>query len=220
MVFAANGATVVDGRVLVARFRHPERAAEAEAYLAWFGARGYTTCARRRCVNEGEGDYLVAGDRILAGTGFRTDRAAHEEVAASSSAVPVVSLTLVDPRFYHLDTALAVLDHDEVMYYPAAFSAESREIAAASCTPTRSWRPTPTPRRSASTPSPTAGTSSCRRRATVSSSSCATRVRADRRRPVRAAEGRRQRQVLHAGAAVLKGFPCRPGFGGGWSAPR
>src|SRR6185312_15618590 len=43
---------------------------------------------------------------------------------------PVVGLSLVDPRFYHLDTALAVLDDDEIMYYPQAFSAESRAVLA------------------------------------------------------------------------------------------
>ena len=38
MVFAANGATVVDGRVLGAKFANPERTAEAPAHLAWFRA--------------------------------------------------------------------------------------------------------------------------------------------------------------------------------------
>src|SRR5579863_1202448 len=35
MVFAANGATVIGGKVLGARFRHAERAAEGVAYLDW-----------------------------------------------------------------------------------------------------------------------------------------------------------------------------------------
>jgi N-dimethylarginine dimethylaminohydrolase len=35
----------------------------------------------------------------------------------------VVPLRLVDQRFYHLDTALCVLDPDTAMYYPAAFDA-------------------------------------------------------------------------------------------------
>src|SRR5450755_4012955 len=41
MVFAANGATVIGGTVLGARFRHRERAAEGPAYLDWFRARGF-----------------------------------------------------------------------------------------------------------------------------------------------------------------------------------
>jgi len=81
MVFAANGATVVDGRVLSARFRHAERAAEGPVYTEWFRRRNYQTYETRH-INEGEGDYLVTGDRILAGTGFRTDPGAHSEAAA------------------------------------------------------------------------------------------------------------------------------------------
>jgi len=126
MVFAANAATVVGGKVLSARFRHAERAAEAPAYLRWFRDRGYPV-EKAKHVNEGEGDYLIAGDRILAGTGFRTDVRSHAE-AQRFFGLPVVTLTLVDSRFYHLDTALAVLDHEEIMYYPAAFSAESRAV--------------------------------------------------------------------------------------------
>ncbi|MDR6592934.1 dimethylargininase [Saccharothrix longispora] len=126
MVFAANGATVVDGRVLSARFRHPERGPEGPAYLEWFRARGYAT-REAEFVNEGEGDYLVVGRRLLAGTGFRTDRRSHAE-AADHLGREVVPLELVDPRFYHLDTALAVLDDDEIMYYPEAFSARSRAV--------------------------------------------------------------------------------------------
>ncbi|WP_371501703.1 dimethylargininase [Kitasatospora sp. NBC_00374] len=124
MVFAANGATVVDGRALVARFHHPERTGEAPAYAEWFRARGYGTVHRAEFSNEGEGDYLVVGERILAGTGFRTDRRAHAE-AQRVLGRPVVTLELVDPRYYHLDTALAVLSDTEIMYYPGAFSAES-----------------------------------------------------------------------------------------------
>ncbi|QMU74069.1 dimethylargininase [Streptacidiphilus sp. P02-A3a] len=125
MVFAANGATVVDGRALVARFRHRQRQDEAPAYLAWFRERGYPVVRQAEFTNEGEGDYLVVGERILAGTGFRTDRRAHAE-AERVLGRPVVTLELVDPRYYHLDTALAVLSETEIMYYPGAFSAESR----------------------------------------------------------------------------------------------
>lgn len=125
MVFAANGATVVGGRVLTAKFRYPQRQAEAGAFAAWFRERGYDVRESRH-VNEGEGDYLVTGERILAGTGFRTDARHHRE-AANAFGRPVVSLHLVDPNFYHLDTALAVLGDDEIMYYPGAFSPASRE---------------------------------------------------------------------------------------------
>ena len=47
--------------MLVARFRHPQRAAESDAYLEWFRHNGYQEVRQARWINEGEGDYLVAG---------------------------------------------------------------------------------------------------------------------------------------------------------------
>jgi len=129
MVFAANGATVIDGTVLGVRFRHPERAAEAAAYLDWFRSRGWGSVHEPARCNEGEGDILVAGETLLAGHGFRSDEAAAGELAAVFGK-RVVSLRLVDPRYYHLDTALCVLDSTTAMYYPAAFDDASRALLA------------------------------------------------------------------------------------------
>lgn len=124
MVYAANGGLVVKGKAVVARFAYPQRAGEAAAYAEWIDRHGFHP-TETRYVNEGQGDLLVAGSIVLAGYGFRTDRRAHDEVAAAVG-MPVVSLELVDPRFYHLDTALAVLDDTTIAYYPPAFSEESR----------------------------------------------------------------------------------------------
>lgn len=127
MVFAANGATVVDGKVFGARFRHAERTAEGPAYLRWLESRGYKDTLWPEYVNEGEGDILTVGRRLLAGTGFRTDPRSHAE-AQEFFGLPVTSLTLVNPDYYHLDTALSVLSDDEIMYYPAAFSPGSQAV--------------------------------------------------------------------------------------------
>ena len=124
MVFTANAGIVAGGRVLRSRFRHPERAGEEAAFDAAFRALGFADVTPASHVNEGEGDYLRAGDLVLAGSGFRTDPRAHDEVAEFVG-VPVVALELVDERFYHLDTALAVLDDDLVAYWPPAFSPAS-----------------------------------------------------------------------------------------------
>jgi N-dimethylarginine dimethylaminohydrolase len=126
MVFAANGATVANSRVYGAKFLHAERQAEGPAYLSWFRAAGFDT-HDAQFVNEGEGDLLVAGSRLLAGTGFRTDPAAHAE-AGKALGLPVVTLELVDPRYYHLDTALCVLGPDEIAYFPGAFSPDSQAV--------------------------------------------------------------------------------------------
>ena len=127
MVFAANGATVIGGTVLGARFRFAERAAEAWAYLDWFRANGWPDVRVPAHYNEGEGDILFAGRTLLAGYGFRSDQGAAEELTAVFG-LPVLSLRLVDPRFYHLDTALCVLDSATAMYYPAAFDDAGRAV--------------------------------------------------------------------------------------------
>ena len=128
MVFAANGATVVGGTVLGVRFRHPQRAAEAGAYLGWFSARGWRTVVPEH-VNEGEGDVLFTGKVLLAGYGFRSDMAVAGELERVFG-IPAVPLRLVDPRVYHLDTAMCVLDENTAMYYPAAFDDEGRATLA------------------------------------------------------------------------------------------
>jgi N-dimethylarginine dimethylaminohydrolase len=127
MVFAANGGLVVEGSALGARFTHAERRAEGPAYLRRLETLGLKSVTEPVHVNEGEGDFLVVGDVVLAGTGFRTDPGAHTEVQELFG-IPVISLQLVDPRFYHLDTALAVLGDRDVAYYPEAFSPGSRAV--------------------------------------------------------------------------------------------
>src|ERR1700760_827903 len=66
MVFAANGATVIGGKVLGARFRYPERQPEAVSYLSWFRSNGYPAAQVSEQVNEGEGDIVFAERAILA----------------------------------------------------------------------------------------------------------------------------------------------------------
>ena len=129
MVFAANGATVIDGKVLGVQFRFAEREAEAGAYLDWFRATGYRDVRPARLINEGEGDILFTGRALIAGYGFRTDLAAHAELEETFG-VPVISAHLVDSRFYHLDTAMCVLDDETAAYYPAAFDDASRAALA------------------------------------------------------------------------------------------
>ena len=86
MVFAANGATVVGGKVLGARFRYP-RAGRRGAGLPATGSprSGYPAYATPRAVNEGEGDIVFAGRAVLAGHGFRTDQAVARRADRSCS---------------------------------------------------------------------------------------------------------------------------------------
>jgi N-dimethylarginine dimethylaminohydrolase len=131
MVYAANGAFSVDGVVYGARFRYPQRAAEAAAHRAFYWSSPSWRFVEPTEINEGEGDFAYLpganGGLILAGYGFRTAPAAHAE-AQEALGRPAISLRLVDPRFYHLDVALAPLDDHNIVYYPGAFSASSQAV--------------------------------------------------------------------------------------------
>ena len=135
MVYTANGGFVVDGRALGVRFRVPERRGEERAFMDWFAAAGFEVIEPVE-VQEGEGDFLLVGDTILAGTGFRSTGDSHREVADLFGR-EVVSLRLIDPRFYHLDTAICVLDPVEgeggvdaanIAYLPSAFDEASLRL--------------------------------------------------------------------------------------------
>jgi N-dimethylarginine dimethylaminohydrolase len=130
MVYTANGGFVIGNVAYGANFTHPQRQPEGPAFMDWFRANGYDVVDPQN-VNEGEGDFLLVGSRILAGTGFRSATDSHREIAELFGR-EVVSLTLVNPNFYHLDTAISVLDpltddaNANIAYLPSAFDAASR----------------------------------------------------------------------------------------------
>jgi N-dimethylarginine dimethylaminohydrolase len=121
MVFTANAGLVRDQTVYLSNFRHPERQVEVLPYKAWFEAHGYETIAPPTDYKfEGEGDALFAGEWLVAGYRKRSDITSHHWLAEQLQ-VPVLSLELVDGRWYHLDTAFFALTPELVVYYPGAF---------------------------------------------------------------------------------------------------
>ena len=133
LVFTANSAVVLDGKALVARFRHKERQGEEPHYAAAFRAlqaRGLLKSVKELpngTVLEGAGDCVWDAARNLfwMGYGQRSDLAARE-IVEDTFGVDVVPLELADPRFYHVDTALSVLPGGELMYVPGAFTPAAR----------------------------------------------------------------------------------------------
>lgn len=127
MTFTANGGFVSHHReVIVSTFRHPERQPEAPHFRRFFEEAGYRIVPIGKGLEfEGAGDALFDTDgQVWTGSGFRSHKAVEGEIA---SALDVVTrgLTLVDPRWYHLDTAFCPLSHGEVLVYAGAFSADS-----------------------------------------------------------------------------------------------
>jgi N-dimethylarginine dimethylaminohydrolase len=129
LVFTANAAVVMDGKALLARFRHSERRREEphfERAFRWLRARGYLNAAVQLppgLVLEGAGDCVWDRTRRLfwMGYGPRSDAAAARAVEEAFG-IEAVSLELADPRFYHMDTALCPLTRGDVLYVPSAFT--------------------------------------------------------------------------------------------------
>lgn len=127
MVFTANAGLVWRDVAVLSSFRHPERQGEEPYWHDALSAHGFSIHRLPDGIAfEGAGDGLFVGDRLFCGSGFRSDVEAHGLVAEILN-VEVVSIQLIDPRFYHLDTCFCPLDDRTVLVNPTAFTPESLE---------------------------------------------------------------------------------------------
>jgi N-dimethylarginine dimethylaminohydrolase len=130
LVFPANAAVVLDGRVLLARFRHPERQGEEPVFRAAFERLQRRGVVRKiveppqGVTQEGAGDCIWDAGRgwFWAGFGQRSSESSID-VIGETFGQPVVPLELATPAFYHLDTCFCPLSGGEVLYHPPAFTA-------------------------------------------------------------------------------------------------
>ena len=130
MVFTANAGLVLGKNAVVSRFFHPERQGEEPFFKAWFEKAGFTVYELPEDLPfEGAGDALLdrEGRWLWAGYGPRSELDAHPLVAKWLG-IEVLSLRLIDKRFYHLDTCFCPLAGGYLLYYPAAFDAYSNQL--------------------------------------------------------------------------------------------
>jgi N-dimethylarginine dimethylaminohydrolase len=128
LVFTANAGFVYGLRAVPSHFMPHERRPEEPHLRAWFEQNGYDVRVLPENVAfEGAGDALIdrGGPWLWAGYGFRTEIEAHDYLRRWFD-LEVVSIRLVDPRFYHIDTCLCPLDGGYLLYHPPAFDADSR----------------------------------------------------------------------------------------------
>jgi lysine-ketoglutarate reductase/saccharopine dehydrogenase-like protein (TIGR00300 family) len=130
MVFTANAGLVLGDNVVLSRFLHKERQGEEPYFQKWFEDNGYTVHVLPKDLPfEGAGDALLdrEGRWLWAGYGFRSELDSHPYLAKWLD-IDVLSLRLIDERFYHLDTCFCPLANGYLLYYPGAFDSYSNRL--------------------------------------------------------------------------------------------
>ncbi|MGL6342310.1 MAG: dimethylarginine dimethylaminohydrolase family protein, partial [Waterburya sp.] len=130
MVFTANAGLVLGDNVVLSRFYHPERQGEEPFFKQWFEENGFQVFELPKDLPfEGAGDALLdrEGRWLWAGYGFRSELDSHPLIANWLD-IEVLSLRLIDDRFYHLDTCFCPLAGGYLLYYPAAFDSYSNHV--------------------------------------------------------------------------------------------
>jgi lysine-ketoglutarate reductase/saccharopine dehydrogenase-like protein (TIGR00300 family) len=130
MVFTANAGLVLGNDVVLSRFFHKERQGEEPFFQEWFESQGFTVHVLPKDLPfEGAGDALLdrEGRWLWAGYGFRSELDSHPYLAKWLD-IEVLSLRLMDERFYHLDTCFCPLTDGYLLYYPPAFDAYSNRL--------------------------------------------------------------------------------------------
>jgi lysine-ketoglutarate reductase/saccharopine dehydrogenase-like protein (TIGR00300 family) len=130
MVFSANAGLVLGKNVVLSRFLHKERQGEEPYFQQWFEQNGYNVYNLPKDLPfEGAGDALLdrEGRWLWAGYGFRSELDCHPYLAKWLD-IEVISLRLMDERFYHLDTCFCPLSTGYLLYYPDAFDSYSNRV--------------------------------------------------------------------------------------------
>ncbi|MEB3206578.1 MAG: arginine deiminase-related protein [Vampirovibrionales bacterium] len=138
LVFTANAAFVYGNKALIASYKHPERQPEEEHDARWFESHQFEVHRMEPgTFFEGAGDALIwqstSGDQnaasalVLAGYRTRTDIAAHNRITQLTG-LPVLSLELSNPSFYHIDVCLCPTETGHLIYWPGAFDDYGRSV--------------------------------------------------------------------------------------------
>ncbi|MBZ0137782.1 MAG: amidinotransferase [Planctomycetes bacterium] len=115
---------------IMSRMASPTRFNEVTYFRDWYAQRDFRVMESPPGLRafEGTGDAIRHHGRHVfwGGVGPRTMAQAWEFVGEATGA-DVIPLTLVDERYYHLDTCLAIMGPDTALYIEEAFDEDSRK---------------------------------------------------------------------------------------------
>ena len=131
MVFTANAGIIHGNKAVVSSFGAVPRRPETKHHIPFFEAQGFEVINPHDdgVELEGCGDFMPThdGENFFVAYGFRSSFKAYAYIkdVLSLAKEQLHHMKLMDPYFYHIDTALMSLTHGHLMYYPGAFDGES-----------------------------------------------------------------------------------------------
>ena len=133
MPFSADQGLVINPSndkptINLSNFKHKERQGETKFYKKWFEKNGYKVEALPKEIKfEGGGELLPWKGKFFIGQGFRNSSKASKYIHEKFG-VEFIPLTLINEKYYHLDTCMFILNPNTIFYYPEAFDGKSIEI--------------------------------------------------------------------------------------------
>jgi len=126
MVFVANAGIPAGDKFILSNFTHPERKAEVKYFEDFFSKKFEVISLPEEVKFEGQGDAFFVEKKLFLGQGFRSSKKAKEEIKKHlPDDFEVIHMNLINPNFYHLDTALAHIGDGNFLAVKSAFSDES-----------------------------------------------------------------------------------------------
>jgi len=127
MIYTANAAIVRGNRAILSKLPK-ERQGESGYHHSWLAGLGLEVI-RAPFLFSGQGDALPCGNLLLTGYGHRTDRRMHPFLHEQLG-YEVIPLHTVNPLWFDLDLAVAILDDHTIAYCPDALDLQSRHTLA------------------------------------------------------------------------------------------
>lgn len=121
IVFTANAGVIFNNKVILSQFKHYQRQKEIPYFNNWFKTHLPINICSILEYFEGAGDALIDNkNNIWVGHGFRSTFNARFALQNILPSLNLISLKLINPEFYHLDTCFCPLNSGHVLYYPEA----------------------------------------------------------------------------------------------------
>lgn len=124
MIYVANSGLTRGNKVILS-FLPPERQPETPHYRKWYQDNDWEVIEPPYLFS-GQGDALPLGDKVIMGTGWRTDIRMHDFVAKELG-YQVIPVQTLGQEWYDCDLAIAILRQDLIAFCPEALNSASIE---------------------------------------------------------------------------------------------